>query len=164
MKQTAYRVWRWVERMNAADQDAGEYGAPPAELFEGDAVPETLKRLLRFIAEDYLPEVEAFVGFTNAWLAEHPGIEAGTNGLPRLQDRGIGQVEFLWRSHPMRVSVMPYRLYLLQKVQAEIDQAQPAARAAMEALLAETGLSALITLRGARRVERRGQLEVWGEG
>ena len=164
MKQTAYRVWRWVERMNAADQDAGEYGAPPAELFEGDAVPETLKRLLRFIAEDYLPEVEAFVGFTNAWLAEHPGIEAGTNGLPRLQDRGIGQVEFLWRSHPMRVSVMPYRLYLLQKVQAEIDQAQPAARAAMEALLAETGLSALITLRGARRVERRGQLGVGGEG
>ena len=163
MKRTAFRVWRWTERMNASDQDAGEYGAPPPELFGDDAVPASLKRLLRFIAEDYLPEVRAFVGFTNDWLAAHPGIETGSTGLPRPQDRIIGQVDFVWRGHDIRVNVMPYRLYLLQKVQDDFDRASPAARSAMEALLEETGLSEITSLRTTRRVERKGHLEVWGE-
>lgn len=161
MKQTAFRVWRWTERMNAADHDAGEYGCPPDDLFANDAVPDTLKALLRFVAEDYLPEIEAFVGFTNRWLAEHPGIEPGTSGLPRTQDRVIGQVEFVWRGVPIKVGVMPYRVYLLQKVQDVLDQAAPAERAAMDALLAETGLSALATLRASRRIVRKDSLEVW---
>jgi hypothetical protein len=72
MKSTAFRVWRWVERMNAIDQDAGEYGAVAPELTPADAVPETLVALLRFIAEDYLPEVAAFVSYANAWLAKAP--------------------------------------------------------------------------------------------
>lgn len=162
MKRTAYRVWRWVERMNAVDHDAGEYGAPSEALFEADAVPETLKRLLAFVAEDYLPEVEAFVGFTNSWLAEHPEVQAGTNGLPRNQDRALGQVEFLWRGVPVSVAVMPYRVYLLQKIQDVFDAASPVDRAAMEALLAQTGLSGLVSRRTSRRVERRNSLEVWG--
>jgi len=161
MKQTAFRVWRWTERMNAVDQDAGEYGAPPAELFPDDAVPDSLKALLRFIAEDYLPEVEAFVGFTNGWLEARPDIVPGTNGLPRPQDRVIGQAAFTWRGVPVTVNVMPYRLYLLQKVQDVADAAEPAARRAMDALLDETGLSPLLALRASRRVERRDHLEVW---
>jgi glutathione S-transferase len=162
MKTTAYRVWRWTERMNAADQDAGEYGAPPEALFADDVVPETLLALLRFIARDYLPEVAAFVGFTNAWLAEHPDIAAGTNGLARPQDRVIGQTTFEWRGQPMTVAVMPYRIFLLQKIQDLVDGGDAEARVAMQALLAETGLSSLLTLHASRRVERRDHLEVWG--
>jgi glutathione S-transferase len=162
MKQRAFRVWRWVERMNAKDQDAGEYGAPPAQLFPNDSVPESLKQLLRFVAEDYLPEIQAFVEFTNAWLAERPDIEAGSNGMPRPQDRVIGQTTFTWRGLALRVNVLPYRIYLLQKVQAVIDGADPTERRAIDAFLEETGLSALSNLRTTRRVERQGYLEVWG--
>jgi glutathione S-transferase len=162
MKASAYRVWRWTERMNAADQDAGEYGAPPAELFAGDGVPDTLLALLRFVARDYLPEVAAFIGFTNAWLAGHGDIAPGTNGLARPQDRVIGQAAFTWRGQPMTVAVMPYRIFLLQKIQDMVDGAEGEARAAMQALLAEAGLSDLLTLRASRRVERRDYLEVWG--
>ena len=161
MKRTAYRVWRWTERMNAADQDAGEYGAPPEALFDGDGVPETLKALLRFVAEDYMPEVEAFVAFANAWLSDHPGIESGTNGLERPGDRAIGQAEFVWRGVPVTVGVLPYRLYLLQKIQDVFDQSPPPEQEAMKALLSETGLTGLIIQRATRRVERRGHLEVW---
>ncbi len=161
MKSQAFGVWRWVERMNSADQDAGEYGAPPPELFENDAVPASLERLLGFIAEDYLPEVEAYVGFINQWLAERPDLEPGTNGMPRPQDRVIGQVAFTWRGLPMAVNVLPYRLYLLQKIQDVFDAAEDGPRAAMEKLLRDTGLLALVTLRAARRVERRNHLEVW---
>ena len=161
MKQTAFRVWRWTERMNAADQDAGEYGEVAPELFEGDAVPETLLALLRFVAEDYLPEVRAYVAYTNAWIANHPNLEAGTNGLPRNQDRGIGLTSFDWRGQEITVAVMPYRVYLLQKIQDVFDAAAPEDQTAMSALLAETGLSDLLTLRASRRVERRDHLEVW---
>jgi len=162
MKRTAYRVWRWVERMNAPGQDAGEYGDCPQALFEADAVPDTLKALLRYIAEDYLPEVRAYVGFANAWLAARPDIAPGTSGLERSQERRIGEVEFNWRGHSIRVAVMPYRLYLLQKVQDVVDRASPEARSAMEALLEEVGLSELLSLRTLRKVERRNHLEVWG--
>ena len=129
MQRDAFRVWRWVERMNAPDQDAGEYGAPEPELFTDDAVPASLKALMRFIAEDYLPEIRAFVAFAEVWLQEYPDIEAGTSGLPRGQDRFIGQTTFAWRGHDLTVSVAPYRLYLLQKVQAVADAAAPDERA-----------------------------------
>jgi hypothetical protein len=52
---------------------------------------------------------------------------------------------------------------LLQKVQDVAEQAGPADRAAMQALLVETGLSDLLTLHTARRVERVNHLEVWGD-
>ena len=161
MKQTAFRVWRWTERMNASDQDAGEYGEVAPDLFENDTVPDTLKALLAFVAEDYLPEVRAYVAYTNDWIARHPNLEAGTNGLPRKQDRGIGLTSFDWRGHEITVAVMPYRIYLLQKIQDVFDAAAPEDQAVMAALLAETGLSELLTLRASRRVERRDHLEVW---
>jgi len=162
MQQTAHRVWRWTERMNRADQDAGEYGRPDDALFADDHVPDTLKALLAFIAEDYLPEVRAFVAFANEWLAARPDIEAGTNGLERVQERRIGEVAFDWRGHRITVGVMPYRLYLLQKIQDVARQATPQAQEGMRALLAETGLTDLLTLQTSRRIERRNHLEVWG--
>ncbi|HZC15904.1 MAG TPA: glutathione S-transferase N-terminal domain-containing protein [Caulobacteraceae bacterium] len=161
MQREAYRVWRWVERMNSPEQDAGEYGAPAPELFTDDAAPGTLKALLAFIARDYLPEIRAFVAFAEAWLQARPDIEPGASGLPRSQDRSIGQTNFEWRGHDITVGVAPYRLYLLQKVQAVADAVGPAGRREIEALLAETGLADLLTLRTSRRVVRRGHLEVW---
>ena len=155
MKRTAFRVWRWVERMNATDQDAGEYGDCSETLFANDAVPESLKALLHFIAEDYLPEVRAYVAFANEWLAQRPDLEAGASGLDRTQDRSIGEVAFSWRGHDVRVAVMAYRLYLLQKVQDVFDAASPDSRVAMEALLSETHCLPLLHLRTSRRVERR---------
>lgn len=162
MKRTAYRVCRWVERMNAPDDDAGEYGEVAPELYADDGVPETLKALLRFVAEDYLPEVEAYVAYADEWLAAHPDIPEGSNGMPRPQDRVIGRTEFAWRGHTVEVAVMPYRLYLLQKIRAVLDEASPINRRAMDDLLAEVGLSKLATLRTRRRVERKDHLEVWG--
>ena len=156
MKRKAHRVWRWVERMNAADLDSGEYLYPAPDLFPEDGVPDTLKALLRFVAEDYLPEVRAYVGFANAWLAERPELEPGTSGLARSSERVIGRVAFDWRGETIEVGVMPYRLWLLQKAQDAIGDSPE-----LNALLSETGLADLATLKTSRRVERVNQLEVW---
>jgi hypothetical protein len=163
MQQTAHRVWRWTERMNRADQDAGEYGDVPEALFANDHVPDTLMALLRFVAEDYLPEVRAYVQYANEWLSARPDIVAGTNGLARLQDRSIGMTTLTWRGHPVQVVVMPYRLYLLQKVQDVADTASAEARASIDGLLSGTGLSDILALRTRRRVLRANHLEVWSE-
>jgi hypothetical protein len=48
-------------------------------------------------------------------------------------------------------------------VQDVAERASPADRADMQALLAETGLSDLLTLQTSRRVERVNNLEVWGD-
>ena len=159
MQQTAPRVWRWRERMHRPDRDAGEYGDAPEALFAEDGVPDTLKALLRFVAEDYLPEVQAHVAFCNAWLAERPDLAPGSSGLERTQERRIGQTAFAWRGQELRVGAMPYRLYLLQKVQDGADHAPPEAE--VSALLEEVGLGDLLTLRTSRRIVRRNHLEVW---
>ena len=162
MKRKAPRVWRWVERMHSAGQDAGDHGAPPPDLFANDGVPDTLKDLLSFIAEDYLPEIAAMVGYTNEWLGARPDIAPGTNGLDRPGDRSIGMVDLVWRGQPIKVAVLPYRLYLLQKVQDVFDGADAGGKAAIVGLLGQTGLSRFVTLRTLRRVQRANHLEVWG--
>ncbi len=162
MQRTAPRVWRWVERMNVPEQRAGDYGPIADALIPDDHVPETVKRLMAFVAEDYLPELTAHVAFANEWLDARPDLVAGTNGLDKPGERGIGMASFDWRGHTIRTVVMPYRFYLLQKLQDAVDRAAPEAQGQIRSLFQETGLGSMLTLRTRRRVERQHHLEVWG--
>jgi glutathione S-transferase len=162
MKRVAPRVYRWTERMNAAGRVHHEHVAAEPALFAPDALPDTLHALLRFIAEDWLPELEAHVAFANAWLAARPDLQAGTNGCARPGERVIGFAPFAWRGASISTAVMPYRFYLLQRVQDLFDAAEAADREALSGVLDRAGLSALLTLRTTRRVERVDHLEVWG--
>lgn len=153
MQHRAYHVWRWVERMNRPQALLDGY--PSEALIADDGVPETLTALLRFVAEDYLPELTAHVAFADAWLAERADLAAGTNGLPDPGMRAIGKAAFDWHGHRIETLVMPYRFWLL-------DRLQKALTPAGDELLEATGLGALTTLRTSRPVERMGNLEVWG--
>lgn len=157
MKSRFHRVWRWTERMNAA-QSLLDGLWPDDSLIGDDDVPETLRALMRFVAEDYLPELAAHVAFANRWLADQPDLVAGTNGLPDPAARMIGLAPFEWRGHAVATMVMPYRFFLLQRLQTAIA----AAGAPAADLLQATGLGALLALKTARPVERHGNLEVWG--
>lgn len=157
MKTRFYWVWRWVERMNASRALLDGLSADE-QLLPDDAVPETLVALLRYIADDFLPELVAHVAHANRWIDDHPDLQAGTNGLPDPGTRAIGMVSFDWRGHAIETVVMPYRSYLLQRVQAAIADAG----APMGVLLADTGLNVLAELKTHRPVERLGNFEVWG--
>lgn len=162
MKRVAPRVWRWVERMNAPDADAGEYLGRAPQWLDPAAPGETLEALLRFIAEDYGAELQAMAAFADDWLAQRPDLPAGTNGLPRPGDRSIGTVSFQWRGHPIEVAVLPYRLYMLQRAQDAAARLNAVQATLLQGLLARTGLAPLVALRCRRRVERQGHVEVWG--
>jgi len=58
---------------------------------------------------------------------------------------------------------MPYRLYLLQKVQDAAEGLAGPDRAEVDGLLAEVGLTEMLTLKTQRRVYRDNHLELWGE-
>ena len=165
MKRTAPRVWRWVERMNSPDPEIGEYlGRSSHGLdigLDGETLP-SLENLLAFVAQDYLPEIAAYVSFTDAWLASRPDIPAGSNGMPKPGDRQIGITQLIWRGQAIDVMVMPYRLYLLQRVQDAAERLDTTDTARLQALLERSGLTSLLTLKCRRRVLRQGHLEVWG--
>lgn len=161
MRQVSPFVGRWVERMNTREEYWGDYVDTGSDS-EKDEIPETLKALMRYIAAEYLPEISAHIDYTNLWLQERPDIEPGTNGLDDPKERIIGSREFDWRGITLKTAVMPYRFYLLQRLQDCYDDANGEERAQIEALFTETGLNTLLEMRTARRVERQNHLEVWG--
>ncbi len=160
MQKKAQMLFRWTERMRTPSADMVEFFNRDESLIADDDIPDTLKVLLRRVATDYLPEIKAMTAFTNQWLDENDiahGAIAGGKSLAR----GIGFCTFDWRGVTINAMVMPYRIFMLQRVQDAYDGLDAAGRAAVDALLAETGLSAIITTRCTRRVERRDNREIW---
>ncbi|CAI8323019.1 MAG: Uncharacterised protein [Hyphomonas sp. TMED17] len=158
MQTTAPRVYRWTERMNAPEHVIDERMLKSGDvLFDGNVIPETLKALMRFIAEDYLPEISAHVAFTNQWLGE----QTDSKLAPTSLGRGIGMAEFNWRGHTVKTAVMPYRTYLLQRLHDSFDGLKVDEQASVRALLSETNLAEILELRSSRRVIRKNHLEAW---
>jgi glutathione S-transferase len=162
MKKIAPRVWRWVERMNACEADAGEYMGNEAAWLNPTTNSMTLEALLQFVAEDFLPELTAQVEFANSWLAKRPDLPAGSNGCPKPSERAIGITKVQWRGHAIDILVMPYRIFMLQRVQDAANRLSAEQNRLLRVLLQRTGLSDLLDLRCSRRVLRQGHFEVWG--
>ncbi|MCH1553473.1 MAG: glutathione S-transferase, partial [Luminiphilus sp.] len=146
IKQTAPRVSRWIERMNSPEEKWAEYSEHDS-MIDASNLPDTLLKLMAYIAEEYLAEITAHVEFTNTWLAERPDLEAGTNGLDKPGTRFIGSCNFEWRGIELQTSVLPYRFYLLQRIQDCYDQASKAEQRAIEAIFEQTGLLPLLLAR-----------------
>jgi len=162
MKQRAQRVWRWVERMNAPVLDASEYGDCSEELFPDDSVPDTLRALLAYIGEEYLDEAVAQVTAVDAWLAEHPEVTDGEVVLGKPKRRLSGTTTFDWRGRPMAVAVVPYRMFLIKRLQDSYRAGSPDEQVAVRSLFADTGIEALLDVRPRRWVQRADNHEVWG--
>ncbi len=162
IKRRAPRVWRWIERMGAPDDDVGEFAGRMPGWLDPGAPGDTLESLLRFVADETVAETLAHVAFADAWLAARPDLAPGTNGLARPGDRSIGRAAFAWRGLPLETQVLPYRILLLQRFQDAVDACDAPRRERLRATLARTGLAPLLDARCRRRVERRGPLEAWG--
>jgi hypothetical protein len=160
MQEKAQMLFRWTERMRNPSADMVEFLGRDESLLAQDAIPDTLKVLLRRVAADYLPEVEAMIAMSNDWLAEHRPAKNEMVGGESL-GRGIGMCQFAWRGVDINAVVMPYRIFMLQRIQDAYDKLGAADQKQVDALLAETGLEAMLTARCDRRVERQNHREVW---
>ena len=159
MQQRATRVYRWVERMNRADQDAPEYFTAGTDFLADDEIPETLQAVLRVLAEDFVPETRAAAECINDWLAEHKP-EAGTAAVGRLAN-SVGNGEFTVRGQTVSALAQPYRFYLLARVQAIYSGLAASDQAAVEQMLNACGMSEILSIKLDRQLERSGNLEVW---
>ena len=159
MQQRATSVYRWVERMNRADQDAPEYFNAGTGFLDNDEVPETLVTVLRVLAEDFVPETLAAAEFINSWLAENQP-EAGDAAVGRLA-QALGTAEFSLRGETVTALAQPHRFYLLQRVQDTYAALSGDEKADVDALLASCGMSSVLTARLDRRIARGDNLEVW---
>ncbi len=155
-------VYRWVERMNRPNPDQTEYINYGTDLFSFADLPQSLLDLLTFVADDYLPEVRAFVDFTNNYLTENDVSEGDVIGGDKPSRRGIGLAEFSYRGVTIPVGVLPYRQWLLQRIQDRFDGLDQASKSDVTALLDKAGLGDILTARVSRRIERQNNLEMWG--
>jgi hypothetical protein len=170
IKRHAPRVGRWVERMTTGEPYVHEYGEPSG-LIDDASLPPTLLALMKFVAEEYLPEIVAHVETANRWLAANPDIKAGTNGLDDPAARGLsggrglagdGVATFEWRGQRLTTGVLPYRFWLMQRLHDDLADASNDDQARLRAVFASAELEAMLDLRTLRRVERSNHLEVWG--
>lgn len=159
MQQRAPRVYRWVERMNRADQDAPEYFNAGEDFLSDDAVPETLIAVLRTVAEDFVPETLAAANCINQWLTDHQP-EVGSAAVGRLA-QAIGMTQFSLRGSTIDALAQPHRFYLLQRVQDLYDALQGDDKNAVDLMLKQCGLSDVMSARLTRRIGRADNLEVW---
>lgn len=162
MKQKAPRLYRWTERMSAANADMPEYGDYSQKYFEDKQIPQTLRDLLAFVARDYLPELEETVRATNAWLTEHPEIESGGAVCKKPHQQTLGKIQFEFRGIECNGVNKPYRLTLVQRITDAYDALDGESRKVCREFFAPLGLENLLTLKAHRRIERVNYLEVWG--
>jgi hypothetical protein len=159
MQQRATSVYRWVERMNRADQDAPEYFDAGSDFLSRDEVPETLLAVLRVLAEDFVPETRAAAEFINAWLEKNQP-EAGAPAVGRLA-QALGSAEFTLRDETISALVQPYRFYMLQRVQDAYTGLGPEDKTSVNQLLKNCGMADILTAKLDRRIGRADNLEVW---
>ena len=164
LQTSAPNVFRWVERMNMAETFVDEATAnSEGKLFNGNDLPKSLLQLMRFIADDYLPEITAHVERANVWLERHPEIESGSPTNNKSMKSGLGLAPFAWRGTEIETVVIPYRFYLLQRLHNAFDRQSGKDQKYIRDIFESTGIAGLIDLRTDRTMERRNNQEVWGE-
>ena len=162
MRQHAPLVARWVERMNAPEDNWANHLSKQDDADFATDLPPTLYALMAYIGEEYLPELSAHIQFANNWLAERPDIESGSNGCDDPSQRLIGSTEFAWRGITIKTAVLPYRFYLLQHLQDSFNKAETEEQTQTQRCFKRSGLEDILTLTVSRRVNRLNHLEVWG--
>jgi glutathione S-transferase len=160
MKQKAVRVWRWVERMNRADQDAPEFFDAGDDYLADDEIPDTLVAVLKILAEDLVPETRGAAERINDWLAGNQPAP-GTVLPARLAENLFGMTRFTLRGQSISSVVSSYRFVMLQRVQELYDGLDAGGQAAVGKLLAACGLGDLLTIRLDRSLGWSDNLNVW---
>lgn len=159
MQREAIHVYRWVERMNSAQQDAPEFFETAETYFDNDWVPDTLVKVLRIISEDFVPETAAAAAAINQWLGENNPVP-GTSAA-RYLGKNDSSASFVLRGENITAGAQPYRFYLLQRLQDFYTELSVENKCASDKLFLSCGLESLFTLKLERRLAQRDNLEVW---
>ena len=163
MKKNANRVWRWVERMTAADLDKPEFLGTPDMFLADDEIAETLMPILAFVAKDFGPEISALIQFLDNWLADNPDIQTGDKVISEAKKRTLGPISITVRGQEFTAMARHYTVWMLQRVQDAYDELTDTDQESVAEMLVTTGLMPLVATRCKRRIERVNYTEIWGQ-
>ncbi|MFT4670975.1 MAG: glutathione S-transferase [Pseudohongiellaceae bacterium] len=156
MQSKAIRLCRWVERMNRAEPDVGEFENQSEEFLPNDEVPQSLIEVLKHMALDFVPETKAACLFINQWLSDNQSQKPGA-----VAERGVGTTEFETEGLKIAALAQPYRFYLLARMQSEYDALGGTEKSDVDALLLACGMKDVLDCRLSRDVGRHDNREVW---
>ena len=160
MKKRAPRVYRWVERMNRASQDAQEYFDSDTDFLQKNEIPETLIGVLRVLSQDFVPETVASAKFLNLWLSEK-NPKTGSPAVFQLGTSPLGSVEFQVRDRPIKAAIEPYRHFQLQRIHQIFDEVEKKVQVQIKQILESCGMADVLNIRLNRPIGRKNNLEVW---
>ncbi len=146
MQTRAPFVFRWVERMQASDANMTEFPGMQEAFLAHDEVPETLIPLLRLIAGEFGPQIEACISGIEKRASELLATEGKTSGLPVLvNDRasGVGRSEIDIRGVKVPVGHTPITQWKFQRSYDFYQNLSGTARSSVKQLIDVSGLTSL---------------------
>lgn len=143
---TAFHVCAWIERMNRPPRDQTGW-------CEGDALPESLRPVLRVMA-DGVPMLVAAVEAVDEWAAEH-----AKSGEP--PPRAIGGFRAVYRDVELEAGARPYTLWMVQRSLDAYRALSAPDRAKVDAAVAGTGFEPLLALRPRHRLSKQRYELAW---
>jgi glutathione S-transferase len=159
MKKHAPFVYRWVERMNASDDGMGEFCDMPRETLEGDEIPQTLIPILKLIGQEFMPEVTSIVK-TLAIQIEGRGIKSGDPVNPKGAGPGhYGAHTVPYRGTEIEIGLRPFVQWVFERGLKVYQSYDGQDKAAVDALLKDTGLYESYQLKPALSMKRENYKE-----
>ena len=149
-------LFRWVERMNRAEADIGEFPDQRDSYLEEDKVPDTLVEILRHVAKDFVPETKAACNAINEWLQAQENLTPNTPA-----ERGAGMCTFIVEGQSITALAQPYCFFLLKRVQDHYLALPSAEQAGVDGLLDACGMTEVMQLTLDREIGRLHNREVW---
>lgn len=116
------KVLRWTSRLNCAEPTVDDALVSESDdLFAPTDLPTSLQHIMRFVARDHLPEIEAQIEWTNQHFgSEYPPLYDPAEKTPYFE-QGIGQAVFTWRHIELSSEVLPLHLSFIQRLHDLID-------------------------------------------
>jgi len=138
LRQTAFEVCCWIERMNRPPLAQGGWLA-------NDALPETLLPVLQVMAEG-VPQLLAAVRAIDAWADANPAA---------APPRAIGMFDSAFRDAKLSSMCRPYTLWMVQRPRDAYAALSSAEGARVDAALSGTGWQALLACTPSHRMGKR---------
>jgi len=161
----APNVARWVERMNLAVLEDGEFPDCAPAFPEDDALPPTLEPILRLMFRDWTPELQANARCYNDWVAANPRMPAGQivdlDGKRRVHP-ALGLIEYPLRGVTLRRACAPQSVWHFELAASEARALHGAARERFAALIARVGGESALAITLARPLQRTDYVLVLG--
>ena len=141
MEKTAPRVADWC-RYTHAPQHSGT-----GEFLDDDEIPETLIPILKIFTREQLPILLSTLEYLQAWHAANPD----TDEVPRM----LGLHEFTIGGVTDNRGIIPFALWMLQRVTDHLSRLTGTDKTAANELLTSIGAGALIDLEISPRLTRK---------